>query len=84
MLLKGGKIRDKVALATYLAMDVTRRRINVFLISSGINKQEATKIGLNVSDSIDNVLDTVLKSTHVNTHIGVVTHRGDVVFRMNK
>lgn len=81
-LLKEGKISDKVALATYLAMDVTRRRINVILVSEGITDQEASKIGLKAFESIDNALDIVLKSTDINTRIGVVTHGGDVVFRI--
>src|SRR5665648_149549 len=81
-LFKDGKIRDKVALATYLAMDITRRRINVILVSKGITYKDASKIGLEVFENIDSALEIVLKSTDKSARIGVVTHGGDVMFRI--
>lgn len=81
---KGGKIKDKVALATYLAMDVTRRRINIILVSEGIDPDEASKIGFKVFDDIDDALDIVLRQKGEDAKIGVVTHGGDVMFRIDK
>ena len=59
--LKEEKIKDKVALATQLAMDVTRKRIKVILVSEGINTNEAAKIGFKVFNNINYVLDIVLR-----------------------
>jgi len=82
---KEGKIKDKVALATYLAMDVTRRRINIILVSEGIDLDKASKIGLKLFDDIDNALDIILRQKDEDTKkIGVVTHGGDVMFRIGK
>ena len=81
---KEGKIKDKVALATYLAMDMTRRRIEIILISKGIDPDEASKIGFKVFDDIDDVLDIVLRQKGKDARIGVVTHGGDVMFRIDK
>jgi len=82
--LKEGKIKDKVALATYLAMDVTRRRINVILVSEGIAPREASKIGFKVFSDIEEALNVVLRSKDKNARIGVVTHGADVMFRIDK
>ena len=81
---KEGKIKDKVALATYLAMDVTRRRINIILVSEGIDLDEASKIGLKLFDDIDNVLDIILRQKGEDAKVGVVTHGGDVMFKIDK
>jgi len=81
---KEGKIKDKVALATYLAMDITRRRINIILVSEGINPDEAAKIGFKVFNQINDALDYVLKQKGEDASIGVVTHGGDIMFRINK
>jgi len=81
---KEGKIKDKVALATYLAMDMTRRRIEIILISKGIDPDEASKIDFKVFDDIDDVLDIVLRQKGKDARIGVVTHGGDVMFRIDK
>jgi len=82
---KEGKIKDKVALATYLAIDVTRRRIKVILVSEGIDPDEASKMGFKVFDDINDVLDIVLKQKDENAKkIGVVTHGADVMFRIDK
>lgn len=82
---KEGEIKDKVALATYLAMDVTRRRINIILVSEGINPDKASKIGFKVFDDIDDALDIVLRQKDEDAKkIGVVTHGGDVMFRIDK
>lgn len=81
---KEGKIKDKVALATYLAMDVTRRRINIILVSEGIDLDEASKIGFKVFNNINYVLDIVLRQKGEDASIGVVIHGGDVMFRIDK
>lgn len=82
---KEEEIKDKVALATYLAMGVTRRRINIILVSEGIDLDEASKIGLKVFDDIDDALDIVLRQKDEDAKkIGVVTHGGDVMFRIDK
>jgi nickel-dependent lactate racemase len=81
---KEGKIKDKVALATYLAMDVTRRRINIILVSEGIDLDEASKIGLKLFDDIDNALDIILRQKGEDAKVGVVTHGGDVMFKIDK
>jgi len=81
---KEGKIKDKVSLATYLAMDVTRSRINIILVSEGIDTDEASKIGFKVFDDIDDILDIVLRQKGEDDRIGVVTHGGDVMFRIDK
>jgi len=81
---KEGKIKDKVALATYLAMDVTRQRIKVILVSERIDHHEASKIGFKVFNQINDALDYVLKQKYEEVKIGVVTHGGDIMFRINK
>ena len=65
-------------------MDVTRRRINIILVSEGINPDEAAKIGFKVFNNINYVLDIVLRQKGEDASIGVVTHGGDVMFRVDK
>ena len=56
----------------------------VILVSKGIPADEVSKIGFKVFDNIDNALDIVLKSNDEDARIGVVTHGGDVMFRIDK
>lgn len=65
-------------------MDVTRRRIDVILISEGIVSDEASKIGFKAFDNIDDALDIVLRLKGEDAKIGVVTHGADVMFRISK
>ena len=65
-------------------MNVTRQRIKVILVSEGINPDEAAKIGFKVFNNINYVLDIVLRQKGEDASIGVVTHGGDIMFRINK
>jgi len=81
---KKGKIKDKIALAAYLAINVIRRRINVLIVSEGINTDEASKIGLKIFNNIDDALNIALKKKDKDTKIGIVTHGSNIMFKINK
>jgi hypothetical protein len=65
-------------------MGITRQRIKVILVSEGIDQNEASKIGFKVFNQTNDALDYVLKQKGEEVKIGIVTHGGDMMFRINK
>ncbi len=76
-----GQISDLVAAATYLALDRTRKRVSIILVSDGITQQQATPIGLKVFQSFDSALSEALKQQGSEARIGVITHGADIMGR---
>jgi nickel-dependent lactate racemase len=74
-----GEIADEVAAATYLALDQTRRRIHVTLVSDGISAGEAARIGLTATTDFDGALAAALMRHGDGARIGVVTHGADIM-----
>ncbi|HBK69527.1 MAG TPA: nickel-dependent lactate racemase [Firmicutes bacterium] len=77
-----GEIKDKVALATYLAMNLNRERARIVLISDGINKEEASRIGLEWSESLSKAVEDECKKLTGDARIGIVTHGADLYFKI--
>jgi nickel-dependent lactate racemase len=73
------EIADGVAAATYLALDQTRRRIDVTLVSDGISHAEAARIGLAATPDFDAALTAALARHGAQARIGVVTHGADIM-----
>jgi len=76
-----GEIADGVAAATYLALDQTRRRIHVIMVTDGIPEGEAARIGLVATPDFDGALAAALARHGERARIGVVTHGADIVAR---
>jgi hypothetical protein len=74
-----GEIADEVGAATYLALDKTRNRLNITLVSEGISRDEAARIGLTATTDYDTALANALKRHGNHARIGVVTHGADIV-----
>jgi nickel-dependent lactate racemase len=81
-LVKDGKVADEVAAATYLALDRTRRRVNVILVTHGIRNSEAQKIGLTATSSFPDALNAALARHGGSPRIGVVTQGADIMARL--
>jgi nickel-dependent lactate racemase len=79
------QVTDGVAAATYLALDQTRRRIHVTLVTDGIAADEASRIGLVATTDFDAALAAALarhkgeKREGDQARIGVVTHGADIM-----
>ena len=79
-----GEIADGVAAATYLALDQSRRRIDVTMVSEGISASEAARIGLTATRDFDEALAAALSRHGGRARIGVVTHGADSMGRFKK
>jgi nickel-dependent lactate racemase len=81
-----GEIADGVAAATYLALDQSRRRIDVTMVSEGISASEAARIGLAATRDFDGALAAALVRARSGERvsIGVVTHGADIMGRFEK
>lgn len=74
-----GKCPDEVAAATYLAMDVTRRRARVTLVSDGIDAGEAEKLGLGLERHLERAVAAALDRAGPQARVGVITHAADLL-----
>lgn len=79
--LRQGRISDRVAAATYLALIQTRRRVRIALVTDGISNQEAARIGLTATPRFDEALSAALARHGRKAHIGVITKGADVMGR---
>ena len=70
---------DGVAAATYLALDQTRKRVQITLVSEGIREDEAAQIGLGWAPGLDEALSAALARHGALARIGVVTHGADIM-----
>ena len=78
-LLKTGKISDGVAAATYLALVQTRRRLNIILVTEGFTNEQATRIGLTATSSLEQTITWALDHHGDQARIGVVTKGADIM-----
>jgi nickel-dependent lactate racemase len=74
-----GDISDGVAAATYLALDRTRSRVNIILVTDGISNEEASKIGLKATRDFEEALRMALDHNGKKAQIGVITHGADIM-----
>jgi nickel-dependent lactate racemase len=75
------EVADGVAAATYLALDQTRKRVNITLVTDGITEDEAACIGLTATPDFDEALAAALARYGDEARIGVVTHGADIMGR---
>ena len=73
------EIVDGVAAATYLALDQTRKRAHITLVSDGISEAEAAQIGLRLAPTLDEALARALVRHGASASVGVVTHGADIM-----
>lgn len=78
-LLKEGEISDGVAAATYLALDQTRQRVEIILVTDGITNDEATRIGLTATPKFEEALARALARHGDQARIGVITKGADIM-----
>ena len=78
-----GEIADEVAAATYLALDQTRKRINIILVTDGITEEDAGRIGVKATPHFEDALAAALARNGNQARIGVVTHGADIMGRFN-
>lgn len=75
------EIADGVAAATYLALDQTRKRVNITLVTDGISNDQANQIGLTATSDFSAALTAALVRHGDQARIGVVTHGADIMGR---
>lgn len=73
-----GEIHDGVAAATYLALDQTRRRARVVLVSIGITPAAAAQIGLEATQDHQAAIQAALARYGSDASIGVVTAGAEI------
>jgi HEAT repeat protein len=73
------EIADGVAAATYLALDQTRKRVDITLVTDGITEDEAVQIGLTATPDFDEALAAALARHGDQARISVVTHGADIM-----
>jgi nickel-dependent lactate racemase len=78
-LVKAGQIADGVGAATYLALDQTRKRIEIILVSDGISQEEAAKIGLTATPDFEEALTQAFVRHGEHARIGVITQGADIM-----
>jgi nickel-dependent lactate racemase len=76
-----GQISDGVAAATYLALDQTRRRVNITIVTNGITNDQAGRMGLTTTQHFQQALGAALARHGNKAQIGVVTCGGDIMGR---
>ncbi len=74
-----GEITNGVAATAYMALDRTRSRAEIILVTEGISRQEASKIGLIATKDFEEALRTAMERQGGKARIGVITHGADVV-----
>lgn len=74
-----GEVKDEVAAATYMAMNVTRTRARVTLVSGGISPADARRLGLGLERDLDTAIARALARAKPEARIGVITHAADVL-----
>jgi len=78
-LVERGEIAYGVAAAAHLALDRTRKRVKITLVTDGIATDKAARIGLAVTPDFDAALAAALARHGEEARIGVVTHGADIV-----
>ncbi len=78
-LVKAGQVSDGVGAATYLALDQTRKRIEIILVSDGISQEEAAKIGLTATPEFEEALSRAFIRHGQQAQIGVITQGADIM-----
>jgi nickel-dependent lactate racemase len=78
------EIKDKVAAATYLALDKTRSRIHIELVSNGISHKESGRIGLDAHIDFESALKKAIHRHGEKAKIGIVTHGADIMMNNDK
>lgn len=79
--LKQGKISDGVAAATYLAFIQTRRRVSIIVVTDGFTNEQAARIGLTATPSLEKALSLATARHGKDARIGVVTKGADIMAR---
>jgi len=79
-MLERKEIQDEVAAATYMAYRVTKERVSIILVTSGISATEAAKIGAFAVTTMDEALALAAKLTSSKT-IGIIPYGADVIIR---
>lgn len=78
-LVKQGKIADGVAAATYLALVQTRQRLDVILVTDGITKADASRIGLTATPDLNEALTRAFIRHGQHARVGVITKGADIM-----
>jgi nickel-dependent lactate racemase len=70
---------DGVAASVYLSLDQTRKRVNIILVTVGMNGDEAARMGFSATTDFDAALAVALARHGDKAQIGVVTHGADIM-----
>ncbi len=73
-----GEVHDEVAAATYMAMNVTRQRARITLVSDGIDPEHARRLDLGLERDLDAAISTAFKRAGSGATIGVMTQAADL------
>jgi nickel-dependent lactate racemase len=74
-----GEVTNGVAATAYMALDRTRSRAKIILVTEGISGEEASKIGLIATKDFDEALRSAMDRQGEKVQIGVITHGADVL-----
>jgi len=74
-----GECSDEVAAAAYLAMDVTRQRARITLVSDSVNPADARRVGLELESDLNQAIAAALDRVGPDARVGVITHAADLL-----
>ncbi len=74
-----GEVEDEVAAATYMAMNVTRTRARVTLVSDGITPDDAHKLSLGLERDLDRAIKAALGRAGAGARVGIITQAADLL-----
>lgn len=69
---------DLIGAATHMAMGAVRERVKVVIISDGLKKEEARRLGFRYAPHLQEALKAALTRHGAGAKVGVLTHGGDV------
>jgi nickel-dependent lactate racemase len=74
-----GEIADEVAAATYMAMNVTRSRARITLVTDGIKSEDAARLSLGLERDLDAAIKAAVERAGASARVGIITHAADLL-----
>lgn len=73
-----GKIQDKVGASAHIMIGVMRQMAHIILVSDGVSREEAAKMGFDYAQSLQEALAMATKREGAGSAIGILTHGADI------
>ena len=75
---EAGQVDDVVGATAHIMMGVMREMANIILVSDGVKREEALRMGFGYADSLDEGIQAALKKHGPDATFGILTHGADL------